>query len=371
VTAIRAWAYVLLAAADTLAGLILAWPRPTARWWAARQRDRAARLLHRAGEPGPDPTSAAARRVLPVHLLAGVPLGLLLVVVLGNIAVAAVVMTAWWAIPPDQRPRLAFDVPVDGWVTALGLGLLQLAVLGTLATVLIPTLARAQARLTLRLLAPSRAERLAHRVSTLTRTRAEVLDAHGAELRRIERDLHDGTQGRLVAVAMRLALAREAVREEPDAAVGLIDEAHGGVEAALAELRDVVRTIYPPILADRGLVGALTAVAAQASVPTRLDAEDPGRVPAAVEAVAYFMVGEALTNVAKHGRASNAAVTVRRGGDSLRVTVTDDGVGGADDSRGTGLTGIRRRVAALDGAMTVDSPAGGPTTVTVELPCDW
>jgi signal transduction histidine kinase len=149
----------------------------------------------------------------------------------------------------------------------------------------------------------------------------------------------------------------------------LLRDAHEGTEEAMAELRGVIRTIYPPILADRGLAGALTAVTARCGVPTRLSISDIERVPAAVEAVVYFAVAEALTNVVRHSKAKTATVRVSRAPDRLSVAITDDGRGGADDRLGTGLAGIRGRVLALDGVIDVDSPAGGPTTVTLELPC--
>ncbi len=251
----------------------------------------------------------------------------------------------------------------------MGLGLGQ-ALAGLLVALLVvPGLARAHARSCLAVLTPSAAEQLARRVDTLTETRAKVMDAHGAELRRIERDLHDGTQARLVALSMRLGMAREALHEDPETMAVLLAEAHQSAEEAMVELRDVIRTMYPPILADRGLAGALWAMAARAAVPTQVDVGPLGTVPAAVEAAAYFAVAEGLTNVAKHSRATAASVRVSRAGAVLSVVVTDNGVGGADAARGTGLSGIARRAAALDGSLQVSSPAGGPTSVRVELPC--
>uniref|UniRef100_UPI0013C2DB2C sensor histidine kinase n=1 Tax=Allorhizocola rhizosphaerae TaxID=1872709 RepID=UPI0013C2DB2C len=240
-----------------------------------------------------------------------------------------------------------------------------------LGSVAFPPLAAAHARLTLALLAPSAAERLAHRVSVLTRTRADVLEAHGAELRRIERDLHDGTQARLVAIAMRLAVARQALPDDPAMASQLLREAHEGTEEAMTELREVIRTVYPPVLADHGLAGALQAVVARGGVPTELEVGELGQIPAAVEAVAYFAATEALTNAAKHARATKAFINLRRQDDRLFLVARDNGAGGAHESGGTGLAGIRRRAEALDGTLTVTSPPGGPTTVTVELPCGW
>lgn len=240
---------------------------------------------------------------------------------------------------------------------------------------------------------------LAERVEELTVTRAGAVAAHGAELRRIERDLHDGTQARLVALSMRVGLARRAYENDPELARRLLDDAQDQVEEALTELRHVVRGIHPPILTDRGLVGAVRALAASSGldVTVREDSVEEGpRAPAAVEAAAYFVVAEALTNAAKHSGADRATVELVRGNGLLTVSVRDEGCGGAGvrvgvgaggagegseaDSpgqssagapHGSGLLGIRRRVAALDGTVEVTSPVGGPTVIEVELPCVW
>jgi signal transduction histidine kinase len=341
-----------------------------ARWWARWHRDRAGRLL---GLPDPPrPQTGRSFLWLPVNAATGLVLGLPALLCVGNVVVAAVATSLWWAFTPQERPRLFVDVPVPGWGTALTLGPLQILLLAAVAYLAFPPVARAHARICLAVLADSTAEQLAERVAVLTRTRADVLDAHGAELRRIERDLHDGTQARLVAIAMRLAVARQALSDDPrdeQLLADLLRDAHEGTEAAMTELREVIQSVYPPILADRGLTGALTAVTAQCGVPTRLDAGDLHDVPAAVETVVYFAVAEALTNVAKHSHATTAGVRVHRSADVVSVVITDDGIGGADDRRGTGIAGIRRRVLALDGDIDIDSPPGGPTTITLELPC--
>jgi signal transduction histidine kinase len=336
--------------------------------WAQWHRHRAGHLLAAPVTTRPVMTSRFLRW-LPVHVATGVPFGMVALLSVGNLLVALLVMPLWWLFPPDDPLRLLIEVPVTSWGTALGLGSLQIAVVGALAYVGFPWLAARHARFSLALLAPSEADQLAERVEVLTRTRADVLDAHGAELRRIERDLHDGTQARLVAIAMRLAVARQVLPEDPRVVEKLLREAHEGTEEAMTELRDVIRNIYPPVLADRGLAGALRSVAARAGVPTELDLGTLQDVPAAVEVVAYFAVTESLTNVAKHSRATRAVVRVHRTGDRLSIMVSDDGEGGADEARGTGLAGIRRRAHALDGTVTLTSPAGGPTTITVELPC--
>ncbi|WP_345017005.1 sensor histidine kinase [Streptomyces shaanxiensis] len=225
------------------------------------------------------------------------------------------------------------------------------------------------------LLRPSPKALLAARVEQLSATRADAIAAHGAELRRIERDLHDGAQARLVALSMRIGLAKRAYDRDPDAARKLLDDAQDQAEQALAELRQVVRGIHPPILTDRGLVGAVRALAAGSGLRVTVDVaglEDDGpRAPAAVEAAAYFVVAEALTNAAKHSGSPKATVRIARMRRGIRVEVADEGHGGADESSGSGLLGMRRRVAALDGTVRMSSPVGGPTVVEVELPCVW
>lgn len=238
---------------------------------------------------------------------------------------------------------------------------------------LITRLADLEADWSQSLLKPSPKAQLAARVEELAATRAGPIAAHGAELRRIERDLHDGTQARLVALSMRIGLAQRAYDQDPEAARKLLADAQDQAEEALAELRQVVRGIHPPILTDRGLVGAVRALAASSGleVSVRVDGMDEVRAPAAVEAAAYFAVAETLTNAAKHSGSERAAVVIERLRTGLRTVVRDYGAGGADESVGSGLMGIRRRVAALDGTVTVTSPVGGPTVIEVELPCVW
>ncbi|MEX3101584.1 MULTISPECIES: sensor histidine kinase [unclassified Streptomyces] len=239
---------------------------------------------------------------------------------------------------------------------------------------LITKLADLEASWSAALLRPSPEALLEARVTELTTTRADAVAAHGAELRRIERDLHDGAQARLVALSMRIGLAQRAYEADPEKARALLDDALGQAEEALAELRHVVRGIHPPILTDRGLVGAVRALAGSSGLTVDVRAEgldDAVRPPAAVEAAAYFVVAESLTNVAKHSGAGHAWVGLARTRRGLLVEIRDAGKGGADDHAGSGLTGMRRRVAALDGTVTVASPAGGPTVVTAELPCVW
>jgi signal transduction histidine kinase len=221
------------------------------------------------------------------------------------------------------------------------------------------------------LLGPSRSEELALRVESLARSRAEVVAATDAERRRIERDLHDGAQRRLVSLAMQLGMARASLGDDvPEPLRQVIEQAHDEATEALAELRQLVRGLHPAVLDDRGLDAALSGIAANAPLPVRLRVDAGARCVPAIEAVAYFVVSEALTNVAKHAGATRAEVTVERTGDRLRVVVADDGRGGAAlDGGGTGLRGLAQRAAAVDGTLAVDSPPGGPTRISVELPC--
>jgi len=221
------------------------------------------------------------------------------------------------------------------------------------------------------LLGPSRSEELALRVESLARSRAEVVAATDAERRRIERDLHDGAQRRLVSLAMQLGMARASLGDDaPEPLRQVIEQAHDEATEALAELRQLVRGLHPAVLDDRGLDAALSGIAANAPLPVRLRVDASARCAPAVEAVAYFVVSEALTNVAKHAGAGQAEVTVERAGGRLRIVVADDGGGGAAlDGGGTGLRGLAQRAAAVDGTLAVDSPPGGPTRITVELPC--
>ncbi|GFM98756.1 sensor histidine kinase [Streptomyces fulvorobeus] len=215
------------------------------------------------------------------------------------------------------------------------------------------------------LLGPSR---LATRVTELESDRGVVVDTAAADLRRIERDLHDGAQARLVALAMGLGLAKEKLTHDPQAAARMVDEAHGEVKVALQELRDLARGIHPAVLTDRGLDAALSAIASRCTVPVTVDVDLDARPAQAIEGIAYFTVSELLQNVSKHAHATRATVDVWRASSRLMLQVTDDGRGGADVAAGSGLAGLNERLDAVDGILLVDSPAGGPTTVTAELP---
>jgi signal transduction histidine kinase len=227
----------------------------------------------------------------------------------------------------------------------------------------------AHARFTKNFLAPSERSLLQARVQQLTESRADSNDLQANELRRIERDLHDGAQARLVAMGMTLGAAAKLVEDNPSAAVALLNEARDSSAKALNEIRDLVRGIHPPVLADRGLGDAVRALVLDTKLRAEVTVELPHRLPAPVESAAYFAVSEAVANAAKHSGAQRIWIDLSHADDRLRVCVTDDGAGGADLSAGSGLRGIERRLGAFDGVLALSSPPGGPTMVTMEIPC--
>jgi signal transduction histidine kinase len=260
-------------------------------------------------------------------------------------------------------------LPIGGAVP-VGLGL----VAGGFATMaaglaLAPVVLRWHGRWTRLLLAPTERARLAQRVRQLAESRAAATEAQASELRRIERDLHDGAQARLVALGLTLGNIEHLLDRDPAAARELLAQARDGSVRALAELRDLVRGIHPPVLAERGLGDAVRALALDLPVPVDVAADLPGRLPEPIETAAYFGVSELLANAAKHARANRVSVDIRHTDGRLRITVRDDGRGGADPAAGSGLRGVRRRLGTFDGAVVVASPAGGPTSVTLEIPC--
>jgi signal transduction histidine kinase len=275
----------------------------------------------------------------------------------------------WWLLPAEEAVFGGLGLwEVRDLPSALAVALLAPAWVAVIMVVT-PGMARLQAWPGRRLLAPDPGSDLVLRVAQLTATRAAALDAHATELRRIERSLHDGTQNRIVAVNVLLGAARRAVERDPATAGEILERAQDAAEQALAELRGVVRSILPPVLTDRSLADALTGLATTCPVPCEIDADIPVRCAASVEATAYFVAAEALTNIAKHSNARRAAVKVRRSEDRLQLQIIDDGDGGADEHNGSGLVGIRRRIEAHDGTFMMDSPLGGPSTLTVSLPC--
>jgi signal transduction histidine kinase len=307
-----------------------------------------------------------------LHALLSLPVG----------AVSAALVASGWAaglalafLPaynsalPNGGARLGLTT-VHGTLPAVPWALVGLAILVVGAPWMVAGVTALQAGLALRLLgvAPTRAA-LEERVGQLQESRDLSVDAAAAERRRIERDLHDGAQQRLVALAMDLGMAREKLETDPEAAWALVEEAHQESKRALVELRDLARGIHPAVLVDGGLDPALSALAASCPVPVQVHVDLDARPSPRIEAVAYFVVAEALTNVARHAHATRASVALARRGDRLTIEVRDNGVGGADPAGGTGLAGLGDRVSTVDGRLDVLSPAGGPTTILVELPC--
>ena len=273
----------------------------------------------------------------------------------------------WWILPDGEATASVWFWVIRDWANAAAVFVLGLG--WAAATLwLTPAMAALQAGPGRRLLAPGAETDLPLRVAHLTATRAAALDAHAAELRRIERSLHDSTQNPLVAVTVMIGAARRALGRDPAEADALLEQAQTAAERALIELRAISRTILPPVLSDRGLEGALTGLAATSAIPCSVHVDVPQRCAASVEATAYFVVSEALTNISRHSSARHAQVSVSTHGPRLRVHVSDDGVGGAKET-GSGISGMRRRVEAHDGTMILTSPPGGPTTLEVELPC--
>ncbi|MET4059377.1 signal transduction histidine kinase [Arthrobacter sp. UYP6] len=307
-----------------------------------------------------------------------------LAVALPLAAVLYVLAAPWWMLFPQATPlELAF--PVTSWPAAAVTVLLGLAY-ALAAWLLPPWMARRLSGGTLAILSPRRYDELSRRIQDLSAARASALTAHAAELRRIERELHDGAQNRLVGVVMMLGLAQRAAETDPAAAVPFIGRAQDAATEALAGLREAVHDIYPPILDELGLGGAASALTSRSPIPCSLDVHGLLRAPAAVEAAAYFILAEALTNAAKHSDASRIEVILRTEAvpreDVLVVRVNDDGRGGAAVpphgggtgtgtglAAGTGLAGIARRASAFGGKLILTSPQGGPTELRVELPC--
>ncbi|MEW1826957.1 sensor histidine kinase [Streptomyces sp. NPDC088196] len=279
-------------------------------------------------------------------------------------AFAGTALVWMWGLPPEHQLKFLETSTESVYINASGIAALLIAAWLT------PVLVRLDTRAALALLGPSRTEQLTRRVEDLTESRAGAVDAADAERRRIERDLHDGAQQRLVSLAVNLGIARATLTDLPDEARQVIDEAHREAKEAIDELNNLVRGLHPAVLDDRGLDAALSGIAARGPLPVRLRVDVPRRLAPTVEAVAYFTVSEALANITKHApEATRADVTVEIHDGRLRVTVADDGPGGADPAHGSGLAGLARRAASVDGAFAISSPVGGPTVITVELPC--
>jgi signal transduction histidine kinase len=320
------------------------------------------RLGHRLKTAAHDPQRWKDVAYLALHGVLGFIAGTLWLVLVA-VVLGGITLPAWWWAVPGGTEWLGFTI--DTWEKAVGAAALGVAVL-PVALFLQRPLAISQAHIAKALLGPS----LAARVERLTETRAGAVDAAATELQRIERDLHDGAQARLVALAMDLGMAEERFDRDPEGARQLVGEARLEAKRALAELRDIARGMRPSLLEERGLGPAITALAGRSPVPATATVDVPRKPPVAVENAAWFVVSEALTNAAKHSHAERAAVWVTLRNAHLHVEVVDDGRGGAD-TRGSGLKGLAQRVEALDGALEVHSPSGGPTVVRALLPCGW
>jgi signal transduction histidine kinase len=280
-----------------------------------------------------------------------------------------------WSIPlsllatPVLMAQLGADLTAPGFLMlAIAAPLVGLAALAWLPW-MIGALARLDIAVAHAMLGPTERDRLGRRVTELASSRSRMVDATEQERRRIERDLHDGAGQQLVSLAMTLGMAKEKFAPDPEAARALVDEGHQDAKQALATLRNIVRGISPAILSDRGLGAALSAIAARSTVPVALEVNVPHRLHPGVEGIAYYLVCEALANVARHSGATGASVRTVVRGDVLEIEVSDDGRGGADAALGTGLAGLADRVAAVDGRFQVMSPPGGPTVLRAEIPC--
>ncbi len=283
-----------------------------------------------------------------------------------SVSIGALAMPAYYRI--GSGPEIFNNYHVDTLPKALVVSLMGLAFLLVTPYILVG-IGRGHAWLAQNLLGSNREAELEARVDHLTASRSRAMDAALVELQRIERDLHDGAQQRLVKLAMDLGMAKEKIKTDPAAAEVLITEAHDEAKRAMAEIRDLARGILPAVLTDRGLDPAISALAGRSPVPVTVDVCLADRLPVAVETTAYFTVAEALTNVARHSQATEAHVVIKQDVDRLHIDVVDNGVGGADESTGTGLSGLRDRLASVDGTLSVSSPAGGPTRLHAEIPC--
>jgi signal transduction histidine kinase len=315
-----------------------------------------------------DPAVRRDLRWLPVDATAGFFVALLPAVLLGKAVEGLALAAGLWRSVTAGGDYWYLVLPVSGQGDAIAAGVVGLIVLH-LAFRYNDRLLKAHFTLTRAVLAPTGRVALEHRVQELARTRHDAVDTSAAELRRIERDLHDGAQARLVAMGMSLGTVEALLDKDPVAARKLLAQARAESVEALSELRDLVRGIHPPVLAERGLGDAARALALRTPLPVETDIDLPGRPEAAVETAAYFALSEMLTNAVKHAEAGRVWLELGHRDGMLRLTVTDDGRGGADPAAGTGLAGVERRLGAFDGVLAVSSPPGGPTMVTLEIPC--
>ncbi|MER6709782.1 sensor histidine kinase [Streptomyces sp. NPDC000877] len=314
-----------------------------------------------------DPATWRDLRWLPVDMTAGFVTALLPAVLLFYPLEGFAIAAGLWRLLDGSGGYWYGFVRVHDQTSAFGAAALGLVLL-FFAHFLTPRLLDVHFRLTRAVLGGNQGE-LAERVRVLTETRRDAVDTSAAELRRIERDLHDGAQARLVAMGMDLGTIEALLDKDPAQAKELIAQARKSSVEALTELRELVRGIHPPVLAERGLGDAVRALALRLPVPTEVSVDLPGRAEAPVESAAYFAVSEVLTNAVKHSGADRIWIDLHRADGMLRATVTDNGRGGAVIGAGSGLAGVERRLGTFDGVLAVSSPAGGPTMVTMEIPC--
>ncbi|MEU2020879.1 sensor domain-containing protein [Streptomyces sp. NPDC016469] len=315
-----------------------------------------------------DPATWRDMRWMLVDMTAGYTVAILAAALMVYPVEGFVLAAGLWRVFTDDRYWYAF-VPVDSQATGLLAAALGV-VLFAFGVLVSERLLRAHFVLARSVLAPTQEQELALRIDRLTETRHEAVDTAASELRRIERDLHDGAQARLVAMGMNLGTVEALIEKDPAQAKQLLAMARESSAEALTELRDLVRGIHPPVLAERGLGDAVKALALRLPIACDVDVELGGRAEAPVESAAYFAISEALTNAAKHAEAERIWVDLRHRDGALKFSVTDDGKGGASVGAGSGLSGIERRLGTFDGVMAVSSPAGGPTMVTMEIPCE-
>ena len=327
--------------------------------------DRTGSFLRRASRPLVDGVGWRAAAYFVLMLPVGI-VTFTIAITIWATALVLLTLPAWaWSVPhggPEFGNAYYWNKP---W--QLALAVLAGAILTLLAPWVVRALAACDRGLVRGLLGTSR-RTLEQRAQVLSETRSRTVDASIDERRRLERDLHDGAQQRLVALGMDLGIALDKLDTDPDAAKALLRDAHGDAQLALRELRDLARGIHPAVLTDRGLDAAVSGLAARSSVPVRVRGSLATRPPASVEATAYFIASEALANVAKHANATSAEISMALEDDRLRVEIVDDGRGGADPA-GAGLRGLADRAAALDGSFSVESPEGGGTRIVTELPC--
>lgn len=316
-----------------------------------------------------DPATWRDLRWLVVDMTAGATVALFSMALLVYPLEGLVLAAGLWRVFEEGGSYWYGFVPVHSQLTGLFAAGLGVAI-GAVGVRYAADVQRCYFLLARTVLAPDHDQELARRVAHLTETRHDAVDASAAELRRIERDLHDGAQARLVAMGMDLGTIEALIEKDPAKAKLLIAGARKSSAEALTELRDLVRGIHPPVLAERGLGDAVKALALRLPVETDVQVDLPGRAEAPVESAAYFAVSEILTNAIKHSGADRIWIDMSHEQSMLRVAVGDNGVGGAEIGSGTGLSGLERRLGTFDGILAVSSPAGGPTMVTVEIPCE-